>query len=42
MAIFKRKQVYWCNFWFNGVHFQESTGKTNPNEARQAEADRKA
>lgn len=42
MAIFKRGNVYWCNFWFNGEHVQESTGKTNPNEARQAEADRKA
>ena len=42
MAIFKRGNVYWCNFWFNGEHVQESTGKSNPNEARQAEAERKA
>jgi integrase len=42
MAIFKRGQVYWYNFWFHGEHVQASTGKTNPNEARQVEADRRA
>jgi integrase len=42
MAIFKRGNVYWYNFWFKGEHVQASTGKTNPNEARQAEAGRKA
>jgi integrase len=42
MAIFKRGNVYWYNFWFHGEHIQTRTGKTNPNEARQAEADRKA
>ncbi len=42
MGVFKRGNVYWYNFWFKGEHVQESTGKTNPNEARQAEADRKA
>lgn len=42
MAIFKRGNVYWYHFWFNGEHVQESTRKSNPNEARQAEADRKA
>jgi len=41
MAVFKRGNVYWCNFWFNGDHVQESTGRTNPNEARQVEANRK-
>ena len=41
MAIFKRGDTYWYNFWFNGEHIQESSGKSNPNEARQVEADRK-
>jgi len=42
MGVFKRGNVYWYNFWFKGEHVQASTGKTNPNEARLAEADRKA
>jgi integrase len=41
MAIFKRGKVYWYNFWWSGEHVQASTGKTNPNDARQVEANRK-
>jgi integrase len=41
VAIFKRGRVYWYNFWWDGEHIQASTGKTDPNEARQVEASRK-
>jgi integrase len=38
MAIFKRGQVYWYHFIFNGQHIQESTKQGNPRVARQMEA----
>jgi hypothetical protein len=38
VAIFKRGQVYWYHFWFDGKHIQESTKQGNPRVARQMEA----
>lgn len=38
MAIFKRGDVYWYNFWWNGRHIQESTKQGNPRVARQMES----
>lgn len=38
MAIFKRGQVYWYHFLFNGQHVQESTKQGNPRVARTMEA----
>jgi integrase len=38
MSIFKRGNVYWYHFWFNGQHVQESTKQGNPRVARQMEA----
>jgi len=38
MAIFKRGQVYWYHFLFNGKHIQESTKQRNPRVARNIEA----
>src|SRR5229473_5057328 len=38
MSIFKRGNVYWYHFWFNGQHIQESTKQGNPRVARQMEA----
>jgi len=38
MAIFKRGQVYWYHFFFNGKHVQASTKQHNPRVARNIEA----
>jgi len=38
MSIFKRGNVYWYHFWFNGQHIQESTKQGNPRVARTIEA----
>jgi integrase len=38
MSIFKRGNVYWYHFLFNGEHIQKSTKQGNPRTARQIEA----
>ena len=38
MSIFKRGNVYWYRFLFNGEHIQKSTKQGNPRVARQMEA----
>jgi integrase len=38
MSIFKRGNVYWYHFLFNGKHVQRSTKQGNPRIARQMEA----
>lgn len=38
MSIFKRGNVYWYHFLFNGEHVQKSTKQGNPRIARQIEA----
>lgn len=38
MSIFKRGNVYWFHFLFNGEHIQKSTKQGNPRTARQMEA----
>lgn len=38
MSIFKRGNVYWYHFIFNGAHIQESSKQGNPRVARQMEA----
>jgi integrase len=38
MSIFKRGNVYWYHFLFNGEHIQQSTKQGNPRIARQIEA----
>ena len=38
MGIFKRGNVYWYHFLFNGEHIQKSTKQGNPRTARQMEA----
>lgn len=38
MSIFKRGNVYWYHFLFNGEHIQASTKQGNPRTARQMEA----
>lgn len=38
MAIFKRGNVYWFHFLWNGEHVQKSTRQGNPRIARQIEA----
>jgi integrase len=38
MAIFKRGNVYWYHFLFNGKHVQESTKQGNPRVARNMES----
>jgi hypothetical protein len=38
MSIFKRGNVYWYHFLFNGEHVQKSTKEGNPRIARQIEA----
>lgn len=38
MAIFKRGDVYWFNFWWRGEHVQCSTKQGSPRVARQMEA----
>ena len=38
MSIFKRGNLYWYHFCFNGQHIQKSTRQGNPRIARQAEA----
>jgi integrase len=38
MSIFKRGNVYWFNFWWDGRHVQRSTRQGNPKVARQVEA----
>ena len=38
MSIFKRGNVYWYHFMFNGEHVQRSTKQGNPRMARQIEA----
>jgi hypothetical protein len=37
MSIFKRGNVYWYHFLFNGEHVQKSTKQGNPRTARQVE-----
>jgi hypothetical protein len=41
MSIFKRGNVYWYHFLFNGEHIQKSTKQGNPRTARQMEAARR-
>jgi integrase len=36
--IYKRNDIYWYNFWFNGHHVQASTKQKNARSARQMEA----
>jgi len=38
MSIFKRGNVYWYHFLYEGQHVQKSTGQGNPRTARQIEA----
>jgi integrase len=38
MAIYKKRGVYWYNFWWNGVHVQKSTNQGNAKVARQMES----
>jgi hypothetical protein len=38
MSIFKRGNVYWYHFFFNGQHIQQSTKQGNLRVARQIEA----
>ena len=38
MSIFKRGNVYWFHFVFDGRHYQQSTKQRNRNVARQIEA----
>src|SRR5215467_1763398 len=38
MSIFKRGNVYWYHFLFNGQHIQESTKQGNPRVARNMES----
>src|SRR5215467_6497306 len=38
MSIFKRGNVYWYHFLFNGQHVQESTKQGNPRVARNMES----
>jgi hypothetical protein len=38
MSIFKRGNVYWYHFIFDGAHIQKSTKQGNPRVARQIEA----
>src|SRR5271154_6594287 len=38
MSIFKRGNVYWYHFLFDGRHVQRSTKQGNPRTARQIEA----
>src|SRR5690348_13191461 len=38
MSIYKRGNVYWYHFLFNGEHIQGSTKQGNPRTARQIEA----
>jgi integrase len=38
MSIFKRGNVYWYHFLFNGEHIQKSSKQGNPRTARQIEA----
>jgi integrase len=38
MSIFKRGNLYWYHFLFNGEHIQHSTRQGNPRVARQIEA----
>jgi hypothetical protein len=38
MSIFKRGNVYWYHFMFNGEHIQKSTKQGNPRIGRQIEA----
>lgn len=38
MSIFKRGNIYWYHFLFNGQHIQASTKQGNPRTARQIEA----
>src|SRR5271157_1743686 len=41
MSIFKRGNVYWYHFLFNGEHIQHSTKQGNPRTARRMEAKRR-
>jgi integrase len=38
MAIYKKRGMYWYNFWWNGVHIQKSTNQGNAKVARQIES----
>jgi integrase len=38
MSIFKRGNIYWFHFLYNGEHIQRSTKQGNPRTARQVEA----
>ncbi len=42
MSVFRRGRIWWFNFYFEGVRYQESTGATTRDEALQAESVRKA
>ncbi len=42
MSVFRRGRVWWLNFYFRGVRYQESTGATTRDAALQAEAVRRA
>lgn len=42
MSVFRRGRIWWFNFYFQGVRYQESTGATARAEALQAESVRKA
>lgn len=41
MTVYKRGNVYWYHFFFNGQHVQDSTKQGNKNIARQIEAARR-
>jgi integrase len=42
MSTYLRGKVYWTNFFYRGMHIQESTGHTTPRKAEQYEEDRKS
>jgi integrase len=41
MSIYLRKDIWWTNFWFHGVHVQETTGCRTPRKATEYEAERR-
>ncbi len=42
MSVYKRGNVYWYDFWFQGQRSRQSTGLRNKTAAVRAEAIRKA
>jgi len=42
VSIYLRGQVYWTNFFYKGIHIQESTDERTPRKAGQYEEDRKS